>query len=240
MKLTLALLISSIILFVCVSADGNVVRLTSSNFDDIALDNEKDVLVKFYATWCGHCKRLAKPYGEAADAFVNEPNVVLAEVECDSDGKDLCEKYAIRGYPTLFFFGRNKKDDKEDYAGGRELEDIVKYMNEKAGTFRLPDGSLDPAAGRNDELDKLAQRFMEETEERDNILEETEKKNEELENEFVWYAKVMRMIIKKGDDYIETEPKRLEKMINSGNLSKKKIGDFSKKLLVLEAFNPEE
>ncbi|KAJ6232273.1 endoplasmic reticulum resident protein [Anaeramoeba flamelloides] len=188
----------------------------------------------------GHCKRLAKPYGEAADAFVNEQNVVLAEVECDSDGKDLCEKYAIRGYPTLYFFGRNKKDDKEDYAGGRELEDIVKYMNEKAGTFRLPDGSLDPAAGRNDELDKLAQRFMEETEERDNILEETEKKNEELENEFVWYAKVMRMIIKKGDDYIETEPKRLEKMINSGNLSKKKIGDFSKKLLVLEAFNLEE
>ncbi|KAJ3445926.1 protein disulfide-isomerase c17h9.14c [Anaeramoeba flamelloides] len=185
----------------------------------------------------GHCKRLAKPYGEAADAFVNEPNVVLAEVECDTDGKDLCGKFSISGYPTMIFFGRNDKESKEKYSGGREVADLVNFMNEKAGTFRLPDGSLDPAAGRNEELDKLAQRFVKETEERDNILEETEKKNEELENEFVWYAKVMRMMIKKGDDYLETEPKRLEKMINSGNLSKKKIDQFKGKLLVIQAFS---
>jgi thioredoxin-like negative regulator of GroEL len=32
--------------------------LDSSNFDKIVLDSSKNVLVEFYAPWCGHCKSL--------------------------------------------------------------------------------------------------------------------------------------------------------------------------------------
>ena len=39
-------------------APSFVVDLTTSNFDSIALDKSKDVLVEFYAPWCGHCKKL--------------------------------------------------------------------------------------------------------------------------------------------------------------------------------------
>jgi thiol:disulfide interchange protein len=38
--------------------------LVSSNFDEIALNKDKDVLVEFYAPWCGHCKQLAPIYDQ--------------------------------------------------------------------------------------------------------------------------------------------------------------------------------
>lgn len=36
--------------------DGPVVTIVAHNYKDVVIDNEKDVLVEFYAPWCGHCK----------------------------------------------------------------------------------------------------------------------------------------------------------------------------------------
>jgi protein disulfide-isomerase A1 len=36
--------------------DGPVTIVVAKNYDQIVLDDEKDVLVEFYAPWCGHCK----------------------------------------------------------------------------------------------------------------------------------------------------------------------------------------
>lgn len=35
---------------------GPVKTVVASNFDKIVLDETKDVLIEFYAPWCGHCK----------------------------------------------------------------------------------------------------------------------------------------------------------------------------------------
>jgi len=37
---------------------GPVIKLVATNYDDIVFDRTKDVLVKYYAPWCGHCKRV--------------------------------------------------------------------------------------------------------------------------------------------------------------------------------------
>lgn len=39
---------------------SDVTSLTTADFDKIVLDKDKDVLVEFYASWCGHCKNLGK------------------------------------------------------------------------------------------------------------------------------------------------------------------------------------
>jgi thiol-disulfide isomerase/thioredoxin len=46
-----------------------VVTLTDSNFQEVVTDSTSDVLVEFYAPWCGHCKQLAPELKRAASVF---------------------------------------------------------------------------------------------------------------------------------------------------------------------------
>lgn len=39
----------------------------AENFDSIVNDDSKDVLIEFYAPWCGHCKNLEPKYNELGE-----------------------------------------------------------------------------------------------------------------------------------------------------------------------------
>lgn len=43
---------------------GDVKVAVGKNFKELILDSDKDVLIEFYAPWCGHCKSLAPKYDE--------------------------------------------------------------------------------------------------------------------------------------------------------------------------------
>ena len=46
---------------------GGLQVVVAQNFDEIVNDESKDVLIEFYAPWCGHCKSLAPKYEEVAE-----------------------------------------------------------------------------------------------------------------------------------------------------------------------------
>ncbi len=45
----------------------SVVTLTNDNFREVVQKGSKDVMVDFYAPWCGHCKSLTPEYNALAD-----------------------------------------------------------------------------------------------------------------------------------------------------------------------------
>ncbi|VDN04299.1 unnamed protein product [Thelazia callipaeda] len=108
------------------SPSSAVVKLTERNFS-VFISSHPLVLVKFYASWCGHCKKLAPEYEKAAQQLKGN-GIVLAEVDSIVE-HNLSSEHDITGYPKLIIF-RNKR--KFDYNGPRDAAGIVSYMTQEA------------------------------------------------------------------------------------------------------------
>jgi len=64
--------------------------------------------------------------------YKDSKTVVIGDVDCTADGKSLCEKFGVRGYPTIKYF--NPPDETgEDYKGGRSLADLKKFAESELG-----------------------------------------------------------------------------------------------------------
>eukprot|EP00672_Neobodo_designis_P025339 CAMPEP_0174831124 /NCGR_PEP_ID=MMETSP1114-20130205/2926_1 /TAXON_ID=312471 /ORGANISM="Neobodo designis, Strain CCAP 1951/1" /LENGTH=364 /DNA_ID=CAMNT_0016064945 /DNA_START=38 /DNA_END=1132 /DNA_ORIENTATION=- len=214
----------------------SVTVLDASNFDSIALDKTKDVLVEFYAPWCGHCKQLAPTYEKLAQTFENEANVVIANVDANEEkNKDLAAKYGVSGFPTIKFFPKDNKDG-EEYNSGRDGEAFVKFLNEKTGTKRAFGGGFAADAGTDEQLNALAQEFVAgDAATRKEVASKIEARIVEAGAEFKYYGKVVAKINEKGDGYVAKETARLEKMA-AGKASASAKDSIALRLNVLKHF----
>ena len=127
--LTGALLDSSSSLVVAAADDyvegqkvRKVVKLTKDNFRTAINDPANPVwFLKFYAYWCGHCKKLAPVLDAAAPQVAGK--MAIGTIDCTEE-KKLCEEFKVRGYPTLKF---SLDGDVNDYPLGRTEEEIVGF-----------------------------------------------------------------------------------------------------------------
>ncbi|KAH6582366.1 hypothetical protein BASA60_001970 [Batrachochytrium salamandrivorans] len=113
------------------AAAGDVTVLTPDNFDKI-VGGQQDVLVEFYAPWCGHCKSLEPLYEEVATSYVkHKSSVVIAKVDADAH-RSLGDRFGITGFPTLKWFSKNSVVPK-DYSGGRDVSSISEFIQTNTG-----------------------------------------------------------------------------------------------------------
>ncbi|XP_044028040.1 protein disulfide-isomerase A3-like [Siniperca chuatsi] len=110
-----------------VSSRRDVLELGDADFDYLATEHET-MLVKFYAPWCGHCKKLAPEFEKAATRL--KGTVQLAKVDCTAHS-ETCGRFGVSGYPTLKIF-RNGKDS-APYDGPRTADGIYQYMKKQTG-----------------------------------------------------------------------------------------------------------
>ncbi|XP_052762854.1 protein disulfide-isomerase-like [Mya arenaria] len=122
--------------------DAKAVKiLVSKNFDEVAKNKDKDVLVEFYAPWCGHCKQLAPIWDQLGEKFQDNENIVVAKM--DSTANEL-EDVKVQSFPTIKCFPKNGADV-VDYNGDRTLDGFSKF---------LESGCSKDAAGVEEEEDE--------------------------------------------------------------------------------------
>lgn len=102
------------------------INLTKNNFEKEVLNEEKIVLVDFWATWCGPCQMIAP----VVEAIAKEQNdkVKVGKVNVD-DEQELAIKYGVMSIPTLVFFKNgNIAKTVVGFHSKSELEEIIKEL----------------------------------------------------------------------------------------------------------------
>uniref|UniRef100_A0A8C1JPI2 Protein disulfide-isomerase n=1 Tax=Cyprinus carpio TaxID=7962 RepID=A0A8C1JPI2_CYPCA len=104
--------------------------VVADTFEEIVNDPEKDVLIEFYAPWCGHCKKLEPKYTELGERLYSDPSIVIAKM--DATANDVPQGYDVQGFPTIYFAAAGRKDEPKRYEGPREVKDFINFLKREA------------------------------------------------------------------------------------------------------------
>ena len=75
-----------------------------ANFNDV-INSSENVLVDFYATWCGPCKTLGPILEEVKSDMGDSLRIVKVDVD---KNQQLAAQMQVRGVPSLFFYQKGK------------------------------------------------------------------------------------------------------------------------------------
>lgn len=99
-----------------------VIDITSENFEELVLKNEKTVLLDFSAVWCGPCQMIAPVIHEIAE---ENKDIVVGKIDVDND-TPLAIKFGVSSIPTLVVMKNGQAIDKA--VGLRSKEQILEML----------------------------------------------------------------------------------------------------------------
>ncbi|CAN4101834.1 unnamed protein product [Withania somnifera] len=105
--------------------DEPVKVVVRDTLQDMVFNSGKNVLLEFYAPWCGHCNNLAPILDEVAVSFESDPDVLITKL--DATANDLPKgEFDVQGFPTMYF--RSASGNLSQYDGERTKEAIIEFI----------------------------------------------------------------------------------------------------------------
>ena len=158
------------------AATAQATMLTPDNWD--AETGGKTVFLKFFAPWCGHCKKLKPDWDKLMDAFDGSKSALVADVDCTAEGKPLCESNGVQGFPTLKW---GDPSALESYEGARSYDALKKFADENLKPMCSPSNIDLCDADKKAEIEKYSKMSAGDL---DKAIEEQEKKIADAETTF--------------------------------------------------------
>ncbi|CAE8737051.1 unnamed protein product [Polarella glacialis] len=111
-----------------VRTGGPVGVLVGTTFTSASQDTTQDVLVDFYAPWCGHCRKFEPLYKQLAKKLKHVKTLRITKLDAT---RNEVEGMAIQGFPTIVLFpaGESPKHTVY-YQGSRQPDDMNVWLHE--------------------------------------------------------------------------------------------------------------
>jgi protein disulfide-isomerase A6 len=174
-----------------------------------------------------------------AKAYESEENIVIASVDADKH-RSLGERFDVKGFPTLKWFGKGNKNAPEDFNRGSE-EEMLSAINSKTGAQRDISGKLGSKAGTVEALSSLTKKFKgSDQATKKNLIQQAKDYVKGLSGATKangeWYVKLMQKTLDAGDSFVEKESARLSRMIEGGQASAQFLDSFQIRKNILGEF----
>lgn len=99
--------------------------ITDQSFDQL-LAQGKPMVVDFWATWCGPCKKVGPYIEELAEQYADQ--AIIGKVDVD-ENDDLAVRFGVRNIPTILFIKDGQVVDKQIGAAPKNtLEEKLKAI----------------------------------------------------------------------------------------------------------------
>ncbi|GFO18587.1 thioredoxin domain-containing protein 11-like [Plakobranchus ocellatus] len=105
----------------------SVLELNTTSFQQILMDDEKDVVLLLYAHWCGFCHTFSHTFLALAQYF-SPSNITFARI--NGAVNDLPWQFTFTSYPVVMFFPAKRKADSVIFPPymTRNLPSLVKFI----------------------------------------------------------------------------------------------------------------
>ncbi|GAA5878023.1 hypothetical protein JCM16303_002821 [Sporobolomyces ruberrimus] len=139
--------------------DEPVFVLVADEFEKVVAE-DKDLLVEFYAPWCGHCKKLKPIYDTLGERFAGvKSKLTIAKFDATENDIPSSAGFKVQGFPTIKFKAAGSKEWTA-YEGDRSLDSFVEFLEANAtNDISTPDdpeaeleGETEIKSGKHDEL----------------------------------------------------------------------------------------
>ena len=84
-------------------------EINDCNYNDVLAQN-KPMVLDFWATWCGPCRKVGPTIQELAEEY--EGQVIVGKVNIEEEADDLIAEFGIRNVPTILFLKGGQVVDK--------------------------------------------------------------------------------------------------------------------------------
>lgn len=106
------------------SQQGPVTVVVADSYEEVVMNNDKDVILLYYSPTCKHCKAMAPSYNDFGELLKPySDRITVAKIDATSN--DVWPR--VSSYPTIKLFRSSSKHEPITYEGNRTVGDFVKF-----------------------------------------------------------------------------------------------------------------